>query len=117
MILSPESTKLCDEGPFAAADLAPLLSGLATEIATHGEVAVVQRCQIARTNCATNMFAVECVKAYYGRSSSKERIFSEMARRAMTPEELAAGIVGAVDSLFAPTDEIGGRCANSKFLS
>lgn len=84
--LSAESLSICATGPFAAEDLAEYLPAFAKEIAEHGERAIVERCQIARANCVTAGFAVECVKAYFA-APNETRVFSEMARRAMTETE------------------------------
>jgi hypothetical protein len=100
MSLSPESIKVCAAGPFAAEDLTPFLPALAREIAAHGETAVVQRCQIARANCATPGFAVECVKFYFD-CPEASRAIREMASRAMTKEEREAACV-AWTEMFAP---------------
>ena len=89
MNLSDESLDLCNRGPFETEALRAFLPALAPFIAEHGEREVVERCQIARGNCATDAFAVECVFAYYKKPPAL-RVISEMARTAMTSAEVQA---------------------------
>jgi hypothetical protein len=84
--LSEEARQLCKDGHFEEKDLVPFLPALEREIATYGAYVVVSRCQIARANCATSGFAIECVKRYF-ELDPMARATSEMARKAMTKVE------------------------------
>lgn len=87
--LSEEAIQMCKNGHFEEKDLVEFLPSLEREIAMHGEYVVVSRCQVARANCATAGFAIECVKRFY-EVDPKARASSEMARKAMTQVECEA---------------------------
>lgn len=87
-----KSIELCAAGPFEAKDLAPYWPAFVKEVALYGDVAIVERCQIARSNCATAAFSVECVKSYYD-TEPVVRATSEMACKAMTAAERTEAFV------------------------